>query len=53
MKSKGVRRPTEDEALGRVAKWEGKGYRVDMRALREKNPKMADRIERILKEENE
>lgn len=52
-KPKGIiKRPTEDAALGKVMKWQGKGYVVDMVKLREINPKLAARIEKVAREEN-
>jgi hypothetical protein len=50
-KPKGIiKRPTEEAALSRVMRWTGRGYQVDMVALRQINPKLADRIERVEKE---
>lgn len=51
MKSKGVRRPTEDTALGRLKNWSPEP--IDLEAIKQKNPLLAAKIEKFQKELNE
>lgn len=51
MKPKGVRRPTEDAALGRLKNWVPNP--IDLEAIKQRNPLLAAKIERYQKELNE
>lgn len=51
MKPKGIRRPTEDAALGRLKDWTPDP--IDLEVIRQRNPRLAAKIEKFQKELNE